>query len=66
MVIETCTTRRVKIEKKITESVEAQVRAEVAEWGQSIETKRFVESLRKSVQDNDILRQEARIKLDNS
>ena len=59
-------TRRSKIEKKIMESVQAQVKIEVAEWGQSATTKKFIENLKAMTEENDVLFQEARVKLDNS
>jgi len=65
-VTDTYTTRRGQIAKKITESIEAQVKVDMGKWGQSMATKEFVENLRKMAQENDALHHEAQIKLDNS
>jgi len=58
--------RRNKIEKKITESVQAQVKIEVGEWGRSAAAKKFIQDLRTMTEENDVLFQEAQVKLDNS
>ena len=48
------------------ESVKAQVKIEVAEWGESAGAKRLVESLKNMVEGNNVLVQDAQIRLDNS
>lgn len=48
------------------ESVQAQVKIEVGEWGQSPATKKFIENLKNMTEENDVLFQEAQVKLDNS
>jgi len=55
-----------EIAKSIKESIEAQVKVVVAEWGGSNDTKKFLENLRSVVHDNDVLIQDAQVKLDNS
>lgn len=64
--ISTCAIHRAEIDKKVKESIKTRVNIEVADWGQSAETKRFVENLRKMVEENTFLHQEAQVKLDNS
>lgn len=64
--VDTRKTHRSRIDKKIMESVEAQVKIEVGEWGRSASTKKFVEKLEDMVKDNDVLFRQARVKLDNS
>jgi len=61
-----CATHRVQIEKRITESIQAQVKIEVGEWGQSAATRRFTDYLKNMVEENEVLHKEAQIKLDNS
>lgn len=58
--------RRAEIGTKIRDSIEAQVKVVVAEWGESEDTKGFVANLRSVVQENDMLCRDAKIKLDNS
>jgi len=65
-VVDTYSVRRSKIEKKIMESVQAQVKIEVGEWGQSNAAKKFIENLKNMAEENDVLFQEAQVKLDNS
>lgn len=48
------------------ESIKAQVKIEVAEWGQSPTTKRLIDSLKAMTEGNDVLVQEAQLRLDNS
>ena len=48
------------------ESIKAQVKVEVAEWGQSPATKRLIESLKNMTEGNNVLVQDAQIRLDNS
>lgn len=48
------------------ESIQAQVKIEVEELGQSTGMKRFVENLKNMAEENEVLFQEARVKLDNS
>ncbi|KAF9650978.1 hypothetical protein BDM02DRAFT_1014666 [Thelephora ganbajun] len=55
-----------EIEKKITESVEAQVKIEVGQWGQSALTKKFAGGLKSMIQVNSDLHQEAQVIFDNS
>ena len=57
---------RSQIEQTIWQSIESHVKATVREWGESNETKRFVEGLENATQDNDVLIQDAAIKLENS
>lgn len=57
---------RAEIGKKINGSIEAQVKAIVGEWGESEDAKKLVASLKSLVGDNNVLRQEAQVKLDNS
>jgi len=46
--------------------VEAQVKIDMREWGQSDPTKKLIGDLMKMAQDNDALRHDAQITLDNS
>jgi hypothetical protein len=48
------------------ESIEARVKIEVGEWGRSDATKKLIGNLKNMAEENDFLRQEAQIKLDNS
>jgi len=48
------------------ESVQAHVKIEVDEWGRSTATKKFIENLKNMTEVNDVLLQEAQVKLDNS
>ena len=48
------------------ESIKAQVKIEVAEWGGSAAAKKLVESLKTIAEGNDVLIQEAQLRLDNS
>lgn len=48
------------------ESVEARVRVEVGEWGQSAPAKKLIGSLKNMTEENDVLIQEAQVQLDNS
>jgi hypothetical protein len=48
------------------ESIGAQVKIAVGEWGRSDATKTLVESLKTMTQENDVLYQEAQVKFDNS
>ena len=48
------------------DSVQAQVKIEVGEWGQSAATRKFIDSLKNMTEENDVLFQEAQVKLDNS
>ena len=57
--------RRAEIEKKIAESVKAQVNMDVEDWGKSVETKKFVENLKRMMQENNVLHREAQVKLHN-
>ena len=59
-------TCRLEIEKSIRDSIEAQVKVTVAEWGASEDTKKFVKNLKSVAQENDALCREAQVKLDNS
>ncbi|KAF9782398.1 hypothetical protein BJ322DRAFT_218546 [Thelephora terrestris] len=59
-------TMRAEIGTKIRDSIEAQVKVVVAEWGESEDTKGFVANLKGVVQENDMLCRDAKIKLDNS
>ena len=65
-VIDLYSARRSNIEKKIMESIKAQVKVEVAEWGQSPATKRLIESLKNMTEGNNVLVQDAQTRLDNS
>ena len=60
------TTRRSQIGGRIVESVEARVRVEVGEWGQSAHAKKLIGSLKNMTEENDVLIQEAQVQLDNS
>lgn len=64
--VDVSSTRRGKVEKKIMESVQAQVKIEVGEWGRSDTTKKLIENLKNMTEENDVLFKEARVKLDNS
>jgi len=55
-----------EIETSIRESIEAQVKAVVADWGRSEDTKKFVQNLKGMAQEDDKLCREAQVKLDNS
>ena len=65
-VVDTYTTRRNQIQNKIVESVEARVRVEVGEWGQSEFAKKLIGKLKNMTEENDVLIREAQVKLDNS
>jgi len=59
-------TMKFEIETSIRESIEAQVKAVVADWGRSDDTKKFVQNLKSMAQEDDKLCREAQVKLDNS
>lgn len=59
------TIRRVEIERWIDEATETQVKAIVGEWGHSNCTTRFVENLKIVIQQNEVLREDAQIRIDS-